>query len=440
MSKQYEYNNRLGQGVRTSTTPSPRSIVEDFETRIQRLSPHAFPFQTLKNYFGSGKPPTAFKITTAQLHEYDHFDSCSSALMGTNANDETRYARFAPLQVSRPETGGQTLAYNVQDMLWIMETGQMVEVVVTPTESITLKSGAELALTTTITGNTTTRSVSGSIVVRNVSDAPLVAFTSGSDIINMGRTPHEGQNKGGASTYVDPIYDCNYVEMKESSLIFTEEQKNMIQTRWEQSDWDIQQEHTVNKHKQDVENIFFWGERSVDMNRPVGARRTMRGLFNAIQSNVTLYNPGSILDYEIFFRDVMLHNWFRYQGVRANNDKILLLGDELANEWSYAFSDYRRVVTMDLPRLKVSLNLDRYELLGKYRVTVIPHSMLRVDTKIGKWGFCIDPAVAKFRIRKDHRVEDNYANKDERLIKFLIEWQGTMSWGIEQTMGLVRTF
>jgi hypothetical protein len=438
MSNQWEYNNRLGKGTRSSTTPSPRSIVEDFEKSIHRLSPDAFPFQSLKTIFGSGPAPTGFKVTTTQLHDYDHFDSCASATMGTIGNNETRYARFAPLQISRPETNGQVLAYDVQDILHIVETGQTVEVVVTPGDAVTLKSGSSITLSTALTGNTTTRTNTGSIVVRNVEDAPLIAFTTGSDIINMGKTLYESQDKGTTSYYNDPIYDCNFLEHKEATLVFTEEQKNMIKTRWAQGDWDLQTESTVKRHKGNVERAFIWGERSFEGDRP-RARRTMRGLFNAIQSNIAYYNPDSILDYEIFMRDAAVQQLFRYNGDRATNKKFLLCGDVFAANFSYAFKDYRREVTLNSPNATVSLNLSKYKILDKYELVVMPHSMLRTGTKLENWAFVIDPSVCQFRIRKDHKTETNFANPDERVIKFLIEWQGTMSWNLEQNLGLLRT-
>lgn len=438
MSNQWEFNNRLGKGVRSSTTASPRSIVEDFEKYIHKLSPDAFPFQTLRTVFGKGPSPKGFKITTTQLHEYDHFDSCTSATMGTAGNQELRYARFAPQQLSRPDTRGQVLAYDLQDNLFIVETGQTVEVVTTPGGTVTLKSGASLQLTTALTGDTATTSAAGSIVVRNVEDAPLVSFAGGATIINMGRTLEESQDKGLTSYYEDPIYDCNFLEHKEATLIFTEEQKNLIQTRWAKGDWDLQTEATTNRHKRNVEHTILWGERAFEGDREYPIRK-MRGLYNAIQSNVAYFDPNQILDWEQFLIEHSIHQAFRYNGERAKNKKFVICGDAIAAKLSYAFKDYRRLTELKSPNLDVSLNLDTFSVLGKYELVIMKHSMFRTGTNLQNWMFIIDPTVCEMRVRKDHTVETNFANKNERKIKFLIEWQGTMAWNLEQNMSLLRT-
>lgn len=434
-----EYNDRRRQGVRSSTSPSPRSIEEDFEAKIRKLGPNQYPLQGLSTIFGTGAAPKGLKIVTNQLHTYDPVDKIDLGRMGASGDSETRYAVVKPLQISRPETAN-SLLYDVQDKFYIAETGNVVQVVMTPTSSITLNDGSELNLSTTILANgaVTNRTAPGYIAIRNVQPYPLRTIpASGSTIMNQGRTIWESQRIQAQSQYNDPIYDCNFVEHKERVLIFTDEQKNLMQSKHSTPDFNVQQEQTMDNMKIDVEMNAFFSERAMETNSP-RAMRHMRGLVNAIQTNISVYNPNSILDYETLIGDFMLHQAFKYNNPAGGYKKIAICGDKFAQNFSRAFKEYRREPSVNIQNKYAGLNVSKYHVNDKFELVIMPNSILRTGTIWQDWCFVIDPTCANWRIRKNYKTK-YYESPDERDVKLMVEWQGTMAWNIEQYMALLRT-
>ena len=172
MSKSTSYRSTSRPGVRTSATIVPKAVLEDIDERIRVLSPEATPLQTLSNYIGRGKPPRAHKIQVKQYHEFDNYDYCSSVTVGTV--DSARYASMTMDQASRSEVGG-AMYYYPQDKFYIAATGQVVEVVMNDSATMSV-NGSDLILDAGLTGNTTTRALAGTVCVRNVVPAAIKSF------------------------------------------------------------------------------------------------------------------------------------------------------------------------------------------------------------------------------------------------------------------------
>ncbi len=431
------YNSTARPGTRSSTSPNPKSILEDIDQKIHVLDPEAVPLQVFGEYIGRGAPPRSHKIQVKHYHAFDHFDFASSVYMGNGSGTagEEVYARLTLDQPSRPDLS-DIMFYHPQDKFYIVSTGQTVEVSMTPTEIITTDdSGTTILLSTNLTDGTTSTTATGTVVVKNIEPAPLIPFSS-SYVIFMGRTISESQPIQATSTQRDCLYDCNYVEHKERVLVMTEDQRYMIEMEGKVPDWTFQQEETLRDFKKDVEYNCFFGERAVEFVNPTRPKRHMRGLVNAIESNVAYWNPSSTVDMENLFGNFMFESAFRYNpnGFR----KIALCGGRFLHDFNMSFREYRRTDTLAPKAKDLGLNFETYFIPGGFELTLMRSEVLRQNTPLENWCFVVDPLEAEWRVKKDYESR-LYSLPSDRDLKYMVEWQGSIAWHLEQSHALLRT-
>lgn len=430
-----QYDNRIRRGVRSTTSMSPKNIMEDMSESIRVLSPDSSPLQWMTAEFGRGSAPTNPKIQVVEYHEFDNFDYCAAVVLGAAADGEERLARLSLTQPSRPTTNG-SMYYRAQDKFYVYATGQTVEVVMSPNDAILVDGVNEMTATVALTGNTTTRSAADSVVVRNTEPYPIKAFTT-SDVVFLGRTIYESQDIEATPAQRDLLYDCNFVEHKEAVVEMTEDQKNLIVSKVGVPDWDFQQEEMLKEFKRAVEFNMLFSERSVDFSGP-RPKRHMRGLLNAIQTNVSLYNPAGLTGtaMENLFSNFLLEQGFRYNP--KGSRKIGIAGPRFLHNFNLAFKDYRRVTGLSTKGEKAGLDIASYHIVGNYSLTLVRSDVLRLGTGFENWCFVIDPTQAEMRVKKDYLTKP-YSLPTERMFKLMVEWQGTIAWHLEQSHALLRT-
>lgn len=432
MPTNYDHLGR--RGIRSSTSIDPKNVLEDIDTQIRTIDPHATPLLTLSSAFSKGKKPRSHKIQVVEYHGRDQIDYCSSVTLGTGNN--TRFAKLTLDMPSMPTTK-DVQYYYIQDKFYIAATDQTVEVVMTPGAAASL-GGTELSLPTSFTGNTASRTEDGTVIVRNVERHPIQSFTT-SDVYFMGRTIRESQDIEAVSRQRDLMYDCNFVEHKEAVLIFTEDQKKIIETKAGGLDWTFQQQQTFKEFKNDVESTLWWGERAVNLDHASRPTRHMRGMHHAIRTNVSAYNPMAVTDYEELFGNFLYDQAFRYNPNGYN--KLGYAGGRFLFNFNKAFREYRRTVSLDPKDIgsTAGMDLETYMIPGGMKVALSRVENLRQNTSWEDWCYIIDPSTIELRIVKDFQSR-MYANNDERDIKAMIEWQGTMAHHTEQANALLRTF
>lgn len=424
------YNNIIRPGMRTSTSIDPYRILEHVDNTIRRLEPERTPLVTLSDYALSGPKPTSFKVMQVEYDAFDHFDYVTDVTAGTG-----NYTRFGLIKPNRAMTGGTTF-YSPQDTLFITKTAQNVQVVMTPTQALWLGDDATSVITidNTLTGNTTTSTKAGYILVKTVEDEPFRTFSS-SDCIFLGRTIKESQDIMATPHQRDVLYNANFVEHMEAMIKMTDDQKTWVKTKGTVPEFTWQQQELMWEFKRSVEFKLLWGKRHVDFTDPMRPIRYMDGLFNAIKTNVTTYDPNSITDFEQFFNNYLYDIAFKYNpnGTR----KIALAGPRFLQKFNMAFRDFRRVDTM-APTGKVGLNFDTYVLPGGFELKIIPTEMLRIGTGLENWLFVIDPKEIEVMKVKDFatRLWQKESGRDWNL---MVEWQGTVAWHREQAHSLLRT-
>jgi len=421
-------------GARSSTSMNPKNMLQDITEKIHILRPEASPLQSIFQYIKRGAKPKSHKVEVMQYHAADPYDYCSNVVMGA-ASGTAGWDRFALLtldQPSRPETNG-SMYYQPQDKLFIVATNQTVEVVMTPSNAIGTGSGNSLVAPADVTGNTTTLTAPGTVLVRSLTPSPILPFTT-SDVIAQGRTIYESQRIEAEGHERDLIFDFNYVEHKEATLQMTEDQRYLVQTLSKTPDFDFQQEQTITEFKQKVDMNMLFSERNIDLTVPGRPKRHMNGLFNIIQTNVGVYNPDNVNDWERLVANFMHEMAFRYNP--NGNKKIAIAGPRFMANFNLYFKDYR-LNTQNTIGKDLGLNIDTYNFLGN-QLALVRSDVLRQGTPLEHWCFVIDPAEAEQRIVKDYATRF-YQNNDERDLKLMVEWQGTVAWHLEQSHALLRT-
>lgn len=431
------YNSTIRPGVRASTSINPAMIEQDIFQKITTINPNAVPLLTMSQNVLKGSPPKSHVIEVPQYYKRDiwDFSSSSRAGTGTSPSAEVRYAIITVDQVSRQQTAG--MFYSPQDRLWIQKTGQTVEVVMTENASIKDR-GTELTKTTAfITGagvSTTplSRTLPGQIMVRVVQPSPFIEFGS-SQFLFLGRTIHEGQEIGATPKMRDIVFDKNFVEHKEAVLEFTETQTKMYKQKLGIKDWDFQQEEMMSEFKEEIEHNFIFGQRAVDSQSGL-AKYSMDGFLNQIKTNVAVYDPATITDYETLIQNYMMLNAFRYNP--SGPTKMGIAGYRFLMNFNNAFKEYRRNTNMKVAGA-IGLDINAYE-IGGYKLTMTRSEVFKQGTSLEDWLMVFDAEQAQIRTAKNFETR-RYDLPTERLVKFMVEWQGTIQFSHEQCHSLLKT-
>lgn len=430
------YTSLARPGLRTTQTINPDLIIPEVSDKIVHIAPEATPLITLGEKLGYGAPPKTHKPRVIDYYETDQFDQVTAVVAGTGT--ETRFQNWTMANRSRPTTGG-AMFYQPQDKFCCITTGQIFEVIITE-DAAMKRNGADMTLSTGLTGNTTNRSAAGTIVVRVVEAVPAIAFTSG-DVVYLGRSISESQDIEASSYQRDPVFDFNYVEHKEKVFICNEDQRNLIQTVGKFNDFTFQQEQTLLEMKKEVEYNAMFSERAINYDRNnVEPTRHMRGLIPSIKTNVTVYDPTAITPgngFELLVSQFMNEQAFRYNGQNRENRKIALCGPRFLHNFGVAFANYRRMGVNNERRVNAGFVVESYYWQG-FTLDLIRTDVLRQGTKLQDWCVVIDPKFAEWRIKK--RFETRfYQLPTERKMKFMVEWQGTIAWHAEEHHALLRT-
>ena len=418
--------------ARSSTSINPKMLLEDITEKIHTLRPEATPFDSLMRGIGRGPKPISPKVQVMQYHGFDNYDYCSAVTLGSTVPNGG-YERFARLTLTQPSryTTNSSMWYQPQDRFFIVATKQVVEVVATPVDTIRTTVSTKATFPALLTGDTTTTTAAGTVVVRNLDPAPILPFTT-SDIIYIGNALFQSQKIETVGHERDVLFDCNFVEHNDATFQITEDQKNWIKTRGTIGDWEFNQQKTIEEFKITQEYKYLFSKRSVDLTIPGRPKYTMDGLFNTIQTNVAVYNPDNITDWEVLMANFVNDQAFRYNPYGTT--KIGLAGKRFVQNFNLYFRDQRRL-TQSTPGGKIGLNFDSYQ-FGGFTLNLTRTDALRGPLE--DWCFVVDVEAADMRVVKDYATR-LYANNDERDVKFMIEWQGTVAWNLEQAHALIRT-
>ena len=432
------YRNIIKPGVSSSTTRNPKTIAEDISNDIRVLRPEATPLLTLSQYLPKGKAPISHKVQTVQYYSFSHKDYSPTCIAGSTI--DSKYIRFGRIKLNQPSRPDvqDVMFYQPQDKLFIGATGQTVEIVMTPTSNMSMSTDntARFVADPAFTGNTSTTCEPGFVIVRPIKAEPFKAFSS-SDIIFLGRTIYEGQRIEAMPNNRDIVYDCNFVEHKEATIEMTEDQKEWVKSSLTKPDWDWQQQEMMEEFKRSIEENLMWSDRSVDMTVQGRPKRHMMGLFHAIKSNVSVYNPFAVTNFENLLSNFCFDQAFSYNP--NGTKKIAICGARFLYNFNQQFNQFRRLDGTNPSDKKVGLDLDTYVLPGGFELKLIrSDEMLPRNTKFEHWAFVIDPKEMELRIKKNFLTK-LYACPNERLLKLAIEWQGTIAWHREESMAVLKT-
>jgi hypothetical protein len=431
----YKNNSRIGTGLRSTTSIDPRALAEDITNRVHILKPQATPLDSIFRSIGRGKTPVNHKITTMQYHEFDPIDYCSQTVM--DANLPVGWERFARLkldQPSRPLTNDQ-MWYAGGDKLHIQATGQTVQVFMTSSSAIELNDTTLWTDPTagTVSGSTATATLQGWVLVRNIEEAPLIPFAT-STIVYLGNQLRESQRITTPSRQRDILYDFNLVEHKDATVSFTEDQAKWVKTKLTTPDLNFQQTENLSEFKLAIEYNKLFSERATDFRDTSRPSRSMRGLVKHIESNVAIYNPQAVFNFETMMQNFILNQAFRYNPNGAK--KFAICGGGFLAQFNQTFASLRRIEK--LPMGNIGLDLDTYDFTG-FSLSFMRSDIFAQDTPYWWWCLVIDPLEAEERIVKDYATRPLFQNNDERDMKFMVEWQGSIAWNIEQAHALLRT-
>lgn len=424
-------HNLARPGTRTSQTQNPDAYKRDIDEKIRSLYADQFPLIQMNELAGVGSPPKSRKVEV-MLHEgFDPWDRVTAVTMGALSDVESRYMRLSVAQVSRPQANGQ-MFYQPQDKFYIPSTGQTVMCVMTQNAAQVI-NGAEWPLTTTLSGGTTTRSLAGTIVVKNIEPAALIAFSAG-EIVWIGRTIYESQNYEGISTQEDVYFDMNYVETKDIILRVSSDQMDFYERYGTIKDFDFQQREIIRRFKEAVNKSCWFGERAMDSSQTNRPMHHMRGLLKSIRTNVTMYDPTQTDDFERLVSNWMEEQLFRYNP--NGNKKIIYCGSKFASNWQNAFKEYRRSDLSD-KKPRPGLNIRTYEWLD-WQLMLVIDGTFRTGTRLENWAVGVDPMESQLCVSKNF-IQHNPTMPNERDKSLVWTWEGTMRHHREKTSAILRT-
>lgn len=436
------YRNLNRPGVRTTATADPKAVMEDISYSVKSLSPEATPVLSIMSKIGKGAPPKGKKIWVAQEHLFDDVDYCSKVTFSEDGMSSAwkRYAVLTLDQASRPDTN-QQMYYSPQDVLYITDTGQTVEVVATPVASIRIGLGVtdfwtfDQGLLGDTPGPNVSKTHAGTVLVRNIEPYAMQRFVT-SSVIFMGRTIFESQKIEATPKQRDFIWDCNYVEHKEAVIKITEDQADLIKMHSQVPDFTHQQRAMINEFKKEIERKIIFGHRGIDTTVSGYPKYFMDGVINTVKTNVAYYDaatPGGP-EFEKMIQWFMYEQAFRYNP--GGTQKIAYAGGKFMMKFQQAFSEYRRTKSLKVSG-DVGFNIDSYDFMGN-TLGLVRYEGFRQGTDMENWCLVIDPSLMVLRTKKDF-VTRPFDMPDERIKTLMVEWQGTVSFQLEQAHALLKT-
>lgn len=425
------------RGQRATTTVNPMDVIIDVDDVLSRAPKAEAAFANLLKHIQKGKNnPTAkqSKIYMRQDFDFETYDQVTGVQIGTAG--ESRLARLTVACRNVINTTNNFF-YRVGDELYL-SNGQTVEVVMTPDE----KSNAIATLTTGLTGNTTTRSAPGTIVVRNVEKAPFTPFPTGSvgGLHWGGKSVAEGERVNSAPIQSDVFYDCNFVETFETTMEVTETELKYFQSRQQGGDYKFQQEKQLQRIHAMRDLRMFFGTRAaetVNIDGKSALKYRMGGLNYFVRTNVMAWNPLAVTDPEKIFNTWMVEHLFRH--VPNDNYKVVFIGERLHAKWMEFYRDYRRIDMKAGGELRaMGIDFETYT-FGTRKIQLIPYRHFGVGTEWEWWAFGVDLPSLQYYERFGATTRD-YTQPGERVKKIALEMACTMAVRNEPAHAILRPF
>jgi hypothetical protein len=321
----------------------------------------------------------------------------------------------------------------------ITGTRQVVKVVMTPDAAYTI-NGSEISVPVALTGNTATRTLAGTVLVQNVVDEPLKNFST-SDVIYMARTIHEGQPIGGISHEEAILWDCNYIEHKEAILEITEDAMDLIKTKYGWAEYPQQWKITLDTFEQAINETLIWGEKSWESEEHGLPMRHTQGLFHSIKTHVQTYNPATVTDWEGVVNNFLFEHVFADASPDCTDSRLAFAAPRFIQDFALYFRDYRRTATLDPKGIgnTAGITINTYQIPTGEILGLTQYRGFRKGTNLEHWLFCINKDCMELRINKDFVQRNNFQNGNERIKKFMVEWQGGVAWHLEQMHSMLIT-
>lgn len=422
-------------GTRTTQNHNPQDLLPDVDEMLRRVDPTLLQFTTLLDKMPKGKKPRTNRIDCREYRPFDYLDQITGMTVGISGNNETRFANITVAQRSLIATTPTDMIYQPGDRLVIVETGQVVEVMATPTENL---SGLP-SFSATLVGNGTQLPNPGHIIVRNIQPVAIIDLSSALPCFLkfMGHGFHEGQPMESKSWMRDPVYNYNWLGNTEKVIEYTEEETDLIMTRGSIRDIDFQKEESYQEIKTDVELMHMDGKGAFDAvvrNKP---KLHMRGLLDFVNTNQMVYNPlAANLNFEQLIRTWMTNQLFRYcpDGMR----KLVLVGERLSDAFMQVFDVYRRKDISGGQQANLAgVSFTSYEFNGRV-IDLLTYRHFRIETPQAWWALGVNLPQIEARPHTEYRFRDATL-ADQRIIKHVIEWKGSMAVHLEETHALLRT-
>lgn len=419
-------------GVRSTVTVNPDTIKRDVDEDVRSMQREQFPIIEFSKIVGKGKPAINKKVEVMNHEAFDHWDEITATTIGTSGNSEQRFMNITVAQRSRPQVNGN-MFYTPQDTFHIAATGQKVICVMTPDYAYKV-NGVEKTFSTALTGSgNTARSAVGTIVVMNVEPDPIINFTT-SEFLYTGRTIWESQDYEAKSSQEDVFFDYNFVETKDCLITVTSDQLDFYNAYGTIGNFTWQQEQKLKNFKKECYYNLWFGKRAMEITEKDSPIYHLRGLIDSIKTNVTVYDPRYVNDFERLVSNWMMDKAFRYNP----NDvkKVVYCGSNFAKNFNLAFREFRRSELSDQSP-SPGLNIRTYDFLD-FSIKMMIDGTFATDTKYTDWAVCVDPLESLLCINKEFVQHDpTLSNSRKKTIAWT--WQGTIRHHREKSSAILRT-
>jgi hypothetical protein len=408
--------------------------------QLRKVDSKRFPLVHLGSKIMKGESPKSYKLYTRQYDTFDPYDYVSDVVLGSTVGASYNTMALLTLdQATRPDVTNM-MVYAPQDRL-VLPSGQEVEIIMTPTESIRRGVGYTSddyisGFPVPLTGGTDKTTGTGTVLVRTVTGAAFKPFTSG-DTIYTGRAIFEGQDWEAPSRQSDFIYNCQYVEHQEARIEFTEDEWGWLQEGKKIKDNSRQVEDTKEMLMNAIETHALFGEGSFQATYENRAKTNSWGLIPSLKTHVTYYNPDT-QDFE-----ALIGNWLIDHCYETNINKVstkyFLAGGRFMYNFNMAFRELRQLDREGVLKQKIGLDVNAYNIMG-YNMVLVPTDVFKMGTIYENWCLCIDPTMGRLCVVNGYNFNTKLLQSAvQRKHIFGVEWKGTYLWEVERSHALLRT-
>lgn len=217
---------------------------------------------------------------------------------------------------------------------------------------------------------------------------------------------HEEGSGAPLAIYYNPTTNTNYTQIFKNSYFLTKTGEQ-VELRTGRSKAEAKRE-ALELHSTDMEQAFFWGAAIEDVSG-AQAKRTTKGIFNFVTSNITDFNDALTVSNWQTFMELCFRAGSREKAMFTGGAAINTLGQMSQSYHQLQAAGTEKIFGIDFEKWRTSFGV----------LYVVNHPLFSNNSTFNDWMFVVDLKAIKYRYMEggDTQFQDNLQTPDLDAVK-----------------------